>query len=175
MPGDISSKEYLAQTIRVNHAGEYGAKRIYEGQLSVLKHTESGKIIKHMYEQELVHLKYFEQQIISRGIRPSILNPFWHIAGFALGAITAKLGEKCAYACTVAVEEVIDEHYQQQLQYLGDAEPALTAKIAKFRDEELEHKDTAIENFAHHTPGYFLLSNAIKMGCKLAIFLAKKF
>ncbi len=168
------TKNKIEEIIRVNHAGEFGAKRIYQGQLSVLKdHTE----IKHMLEQELNHLEYFEKEIIKRKVRPTILSPIWNIAGFALGAITARLGEKAAMACTVAVEEVIGEHYQEQLDQLKDSksEKELRNKIAKFRDEELEHRDKGIEFDALKAPAYPILTGLIKLASKTAIKLSKKY
>ncbi len=164
----------IEEIIRVNHAGEFGAKRIYQGQLSVLKdHPE----IKHMLEQELHHLDYFEKEIVKRKIRPTILSPIWNIAGFALGALTARLGEKAAMACTVAVEEVIGEHYQDQLNNLKDDkdEKELRKKISKFRDEELEHRDKGIEFDAHQAPAYPILTGFIKLASKTAIMLSKKY
>lgn len=174
LPGDPEKKELLAQMIRVNHAGEYGAKRIYEGQLAVLKDKPCGPVIEHMKEQELEHLAYFEKAIADRHVRPTLLTPVWHVAGFALGAATALLGEEAAMACTVAVEEVIDEHYQQQLEQLGEDEAELKASITKFREEELEHRDTGLEHDAEHAPAYPVLSQAIKAGSKLAIWLSTR-
>ena len=164
----------IEEIIRVNQAGEFGAKRIYQGQLSVLKdHPE----IKHMLEQELHHLAYFEKEIVKRKIRPTILSPIWNIAGFALGALTAKLGEKAAMACTVAVEEVIGDHYQDQLDHLKNTkdEKELRTKISKFRDEELEHRDKGIEFEAHKAPAYPILTGFIKLASKTAIMLSKKY
>jgi ubiquinone biosynthesis monooxygenase Coq7 len=176
-PGDISQKERIERMIRVNHAGEFGAKRIYEGQLQVLKNSPSYETIKHMKDQELEHLDYFEKEIVKRKVRPTALHPIWNIAGFALGAGTALLGEKAAMACTVAVEEVIDEHYQQQLEELKDNEEEkdLSKAINKFREEELEHRDIGLENHAEQAPAYELLSSVIKTGSKAAIWLAQRF
>lgn len=174
LPGDIENNMLVEQVIRVNHAGEYGAKRIYEGQLAVLKHTASGPIIQHMKEQEQEHLDYFEKAITERQVRPTVLTPLWHVAGFALGAATALLGEKAAMACTVAVEEVIDEHYQTQLEKLGDDEVALKNHIAKFREEELEHRDTGLQHGAEHAPAYPVLTQLIKAGSRAAIWLSTR-
>ena len=113
-----SNKNFIEQTIRVNHAGEFGAKRIYEGQIKYLKNDEDLETVKHMYKQELEHLDFFDKELINRDIRPTILMPLWNKLGFALGAITAKMGSKSAMACTVAVEEVIEEHYQLQIEIL---------------------------------------------------------
>ena len=120
LPGDPEDREQLARMIRVDHAGEYGAKRIYEGQLAVLKRTPAAKIIRHMKDQEQEHLDAFERLIVERRVRPTVLHPIWHVAGFALGAATALLGQRAAMACTVAVEEVIDEHYAEQAEQLGE-------------------------------------------------------
>lgn len=175
LPGDRSLESQVKEMIRVDHAGEYGAKRIYEGQLAVLgSHHRLSPLIRHMAEQEERHLSYFHEEITNRRVRPSLLSPFWHVAGFALGAGTALMGERALMACTAAVEEVIDEHYEEQRAILGDDEPDLSAKIADFQAEEAEHRDTALEHGAADTPGYDLLSGAIKAGCRLAITIAKK-
>lgn len=166
-------KSKVESIIRVDHAGEYGAKRIYEGQLSVLKNH---KEIKQMLKQELEHLDYFDNQIKKRRVRPTALMPLWHLGGFAMGAITALMGEKAAMACTVAVEEVIGEHYQSQIDSLkSDKDEAeLTKKISKFRDEELEHKDAGLHHGAEEATGYTVLSSVIKTITKTAIFLSKR-
>ncbi|MCA3341316.1 MAG: demethoxyubiquinone hydroxylase family protein [Roseomonas sp.] len=164
----------MERTIRVDHAGEYGAKRIYEGQLAVLGRTKYGPLIEHMKAQEQVHLDTFSRLIGERRVRPTALLPFWHVAGFALGAATALLGHRGAMACTVAVEEAIDEHYRAQEDILGDDEAALRADIARFRAEELEHRDTGLEHEAEQAPAYRLLSAAIKTGCKIAIKVSER-
>ena len=164
----------MERTIRVDHAGEYGAKRIYEGQLAVLGRTKYGPLIEHMKAQEQVHLDTFSRLIGERRVRPTALLPFWHVAGFALGAATALLGHRGAMACTVAVEEAIDEHYRAQEDTLGDDEAELRADIARFRAEELEHRDTGLEHEAEQAPAYRLLSAAIKTGCKLAIKISER-
>jgi len=174
LPGDLSKDELLKQIIRVNHAGEYGAKRIYEGQMAVLKNSPVYPTIRHMAEQEEEHLAYFSETLAKRSVRPTALMPVWHVAGYALGAVTALMGERAAMACTVAVEEVIDEHYQEQLAQLGEDEAELRAKITQFRDEELEHKDTALDHEARLAPAYPLLRAAIRLGSKLAIEVAKR-
>lgn len=167
-------RRYLEEVIRVDHAGEYGAKRIYQGQLAVLRGTKHEATIRHMQEQEQVHLDTFSRLIAERRVRPTVLLPLWHVAGFALGAATAALGPRAAMACTVAVEEAIDEHYQAQEAALGDDEAPLKADIARFRAEELEHRDIGLANEAELTPGYRLLAGAIKLGCKLAIKVTEK-
>ena len=173
-PGDPTAREVVERTIRVDHAGEYGAKRIYEGQLAVLGRTKYGPLIEHMKAQEQVHLDTFSRLIGERRVRPTALLPFWHVAGFALGAATALLGHRGAMACTVAVEEAIDEHYRAQEDTLGDDEAELRADIARFRAEELEHRDTGLEHEAEQAPAYRLLSAAIKTGCKVAIKISER-
>jgi ubiquinone biosynthesis monooxygenase Coq7 len=160
--------------IRVDHAGEYGAKRIYAGQLAVLRNRESGPLIQHMADQEEAHLAWFSDAIIKRQVRPTLLHPVWHVAGYALGAATALMSEKAAMACTAAVESVIDEHYARQIETLGDSDPELSAAIQKFRAEEVEHHDTAIDSGAEEAAGYGLLSAAIKFGCRMAICTAER-
>lgn len=170
------SKADIAAMIRVNQAGEYGAERIYAGQLAVMGDDgpDSGAI-HHMAEQEKRHLDAFDQMIASRGVRPTILQPFWKVAGYALGAGTAALGPRAAMACTAAVETEIDRHYQEQLEELEDEnEPELSDMIAEFREEELEHKATALASGAEQAPGYPVLSAVIRMGCRVAIGLSKR-
>ena len=174
LPGDPTAREVLERTIRVDHAGEYGAKRIYEGQLAVLGRTKYGPLIEHMKTQEQVHLDTFSRLIGERRVRPTALLPFWHVAGFALGAASALLGHRGAMACTVAVEEAIDEHYRAQEATLGDDEAELRTDIARFRAEELEHRDTGLEHEAEQAPAYRLLSAAIKTGCKIAIKISER-
>ncbi len=163
-----------AAMIRVDHAGEYGAVRIYQGQLAVLKHSAAADTIRHMAEQEERHLKTFDRLVNERKVRPTALEPVWRVAGFALGAATALMGEKAAFACTAAVEEVIDEHYAGQIAALGDTDAALKATVEDFRADEAAHRDTALEHGAEQAPGYRLLSGAIKAGCRVAIKLSEK-
>jgi ubiquinone biosynthesis monooxygenase Coq7 len=160
--------------IRVDHAGEYGAARIYAGQLAVLGKGEHGDTLRHMQAQEQVHLDTFSRLITTRRVRPTVLLPLWNIAGFALGAVTAALGPRAAMACTVAVEETIDEHYAAQEAALGDDERLLRDTIAKFRAEELEHRDIGLANGAEQAPGYRFLTAVIKAGCKAAIRISEK-
>jgi 3-demethoxyubiquinol 3-hydroxylase len=161
--------------IRVNQAGEYGAARIYAGQLAVLGDRHSmAREIHHMAEQEQRHLDHFNTMMAERRVRPTILHPFWHVAGYALGAATALMGPQAAMACTAAVETEIDKHYAEQHEALGDTDPELSAAIIDFQAEELEHKATAIASGAENIPGYGPLSLAIRMGCKLAIGLSKR-
>jgi len=158
--------------IRVDHAGEYGAKRIYDGQLAVLGRTKAAEEIRRMAEQEARHLAAFDALVRERRVRPTALSPLWHAAGFALGAATAMLGERAAMACTVAVEEVIDEHYARQVEALGDAEPGLKAALEEFRANEQEHRDAALAQGGGDAPAP--LSAAIKAGTRLAIWLSTR-
>lgn len=174
LPGDPAPDEQLRRMIRVDHAGEYGARRIYEGQLAVLGHTAVGPPLRHMAEQEQRHLAAFERLVVERRVRPTALLPLWHVAGYMLGAATALMGEKAAMACTVSVEEVIDEHYRRQAEALGDQEPALKEQIEEFRAEELEHRNLALDSGAVEAPGYPLLSAAIKAASRLAIKLSER-
>jgi ubiquinone biosynthesis monooxygenase Coq7 len=174
LPGMRVSQD-AASMIRVDHAGEYGAVRIYEGQLAVLGRRGSlaSRTIHDMARQEREHLRVFDRLLVERRVRPTILSPLWHVAGFALGAGTALLGEKAAMACTAAVEEVIDEHYAEQLTRIaGDDE--LKGNVSRFRDEEIAHRDTALAQGAEGAPAYPLLSAVIKGGCRLAIALSKR-
>ena len=174
MPGDPTREELIERVIRVDQAGEYGAVRIYQGQLAVLGNGPKGDMIRHMKQQEDVHLDTFSKMVSERRVRPTALMPIWHVAGFMLGAGTALLGEKAAMACTVAVEETIDEHYQAQIKKLGDDEKDLRETCSKFRDEEIEHRDIGYANGAENAIAYPLLSRAIKFGTKLAINLSEK-
>ncbi|PPR12160.1 MAG: 2-nonaprenyl-3-methyl-6-methoxy-1,4-benzoquinol hydroxylase [Alphaproteobacteria bacterium MarineAlpha11_Bin1] len=174
LPGDPPVNKMLDRIVRVDHAGEYGAVRIYQGQLAVLGKSEKANVIRHMAKQESEHLKKFNELIGDRRIRPTALMPVWHAAGFVLGATTALMGERAAMACTAAVEEVIDEHYAEQAAQLGDDEADLRNTIEKFRAEELEHHDTALHHGAQKTPGYEALSAVIKKGSRLAIWLSER-
>ena len=175
MPGDPSPREMLEKLIRVDQAGEYGAVRIYQGQRAVMgKNPRYAEMLRHMEEQERHHLDTFNKLVVERRVRPTLLTPLWHLAGFALGAGTALLGEKAAMACTVAVEEVIDEHYAAQAAQLGEDEAELLKTVQQFRAEEVEHRDTALANGAEQALGYPLLSAAIKTGSRLAIWLSER-
>lgn len=173
-PGDLTERQMIERIIRVDHAGEYGARRIYEGQLAVLGRGVHGPTIEHMKQQEQVHLDTFSRLIGERRVRPTALLPFWHVAGFALGAATALLGPRAAMACTVAVEEAIDEHYAAQAAALPEHEAPLRDTIERFRAEELEHRDIGLANEAELAPAYRLLSAAIKAGCKVAIKVSER-
>jgi len=175
MPEMMTKEQKIDRILRVDHAGEYGAVRIYQGQLAVLgKNHPMYDTIQHMKEQEDVHLERFNALIRERGARPSLLTPLWHVAGFALGAGTALLGEKTAMACTEAVEEVIDQHYAAQIASLDEEEKDLAEELEKFRLEEVEHRETAVDHGAKETPGYDLLSGMIRLGCRTAVKVAER-
>lgn len=161
--------------LRVDQAGEYGATRIYAGQLAVLRpNCAEAKLISRMAAQEQRHLQRFDQLVAARRVRPTALQPLWNVAGFALGAATALMSEKAALACTDAIETEIDRHYSRQLDELGDTDPELSADIAEFRADELEHRDTAREAGATGAFGYPFLTAAIRAGCGVAIELSKR-
>jgi ubiquinone biosynthesis monooxygenase Coq7 len=174
LPGDPPKEEMIARMVRVDQAGEYGAKRIYAGQLAVLGGSDAGPVLRKMAATEDEHLARFNRMLAERRVRPTLLQPLWHVAGFALGAGTALLGREAAMACTVAVEEVIDEHYADQAAMLADEDPELKAAIVEFRDHEIEHRDTALAQGARQAPGYPLLSAAVKAGSRLAIWLSER-
>ncbi|MDD9331987.1 MAG: demethoxyubiquinone hydroxylase family protein [Wolbachia sp.] len=166
-----SGNKFVQQALRVNHAGEYGAICIYSGQKFILKKSSIINEIIEMQEQEKKHFYYFSKKIKGQKVRPTALLPVWHILGVSLGIVTAVMGKKAAMACTAAVEEVIGEHYKEQVSHLEDGE--LKDTISQFRDEELEHRYIAIEHNAEHAFGYSILSSFIKTGCKAAIYLSK--
>jgi ubiquinone biosynthesis monooxygenase Coq7 len=174
LPGDLPHDAQIERMIRVNHAGEYGAQRIYAGQLAVLKKSASAPLIQHMAEQEQKHLDMFSKMMVNRRVRPTALMPLWHVAGYALGAATALLGEKAAMACTVAVESVIDEHYAAQEKKLDGDEAELKAVISEFRADEKEHHDTALSEGAEEAPLYHFLRTAVVYQTKLAIWLSTR-
>jgi 3-demethoxyubiquinol 3-hydroxylase len=177
-PGGPSAAARRAAMIRVDQAGEYGAVRIYEGQRAVFGRqpavARTRDCIEAMAAQEARHLERFDALIAEEGVRPTAFRPLWDAAGFALGAATALIGEKAAMACTAAVEEVIEEHYARQGEALGGTDAALAATIAEFREDEAQHRREALAAGAAETPGYRLLSSAIKAGCRLAIKLSEK-
>ena len=179
-PGDTEPRELIERTIRVDQAGEFGAVRIYQGQLAAMRWTgrsnsETGRKIAAMARAEREHNQVFDRLLVERHVRPTVLQPLWSVAGFALGAATALLGDKAAMACTVAVEETIDEHYAHQAAALGDDEAELRGTIEKFRAEEIEHRDTALAAGAEQAPAYETLTSAIKAGSRLAIWLSTRF
>ena len=155
-PGD--EKPDIASMVRVDQAGEYGATRIYAGQLAVLGDSQpASRLIARMAAQEQRHLKHFDALLAERGVRPTLLQPLWRVAGHALGAATAMIGPEAAMACTAAVEDEIDAHYSEQLEALGDSDPPLSAAIADFQADEREHRDAAIAAGAEESFGYPLL------------------
>lgn len=164
--------------LRVDHAGEIGARRIYAGQLAVFGGTPIGDVIHEMAEQELKHLNAFDRLIVERRVRPTAMLPVWNVAGYALGLGTALMGKEAAMACTVAVEEVIAEHYNDQVRILlgegWEDEEELRKIFREFRDDELEHKDTGIEHDAESAPFYKAMSAFIKAGCRVAIATSER-
>ena len=174
LPGDPTQRDTVERIIRVDHAGEYGAARIYEGQLRIMGRGPKGDLIRHMKDQEQHHLDTFTGLIRSRRVRPTALLPVWHVAGYALGVVTAALGDRAAMACTVAVEEAIDEHYAAQAASLGEEEAPLRTTIERFRAEEQEHRDIGLEHEAEQAPAYRLMSAVIKAGCKVAIVVSER-
>lgn len=161
--------------IRVDQAGEYGATRIYAGQLAIMGHRSAvAREIAGMALQEERHRAFFDRMIAERGVRPTILQPFWSVAGYALGAVTAAIGPEAAMACTAAVETEIDLHYAEQLRELGEDDPELSEAIADFQAEELEHRDTALAHGAEQAMAYPLMSAVIRLGCRVAIAAAKR-
>ena len=170
-------KDEIHRMIRVDQAGEFGATRIYEGQLAVMgdRGPHSAEI-RHMAEDEELHRREFDALMARRGVRPTALRPFWSVAGYALGAGTALLGPEAAMACTAAIEEEIDRHYTDQLDRLKDsgADPELADMIERFREEEREHRDAALANNAEKAPAYPLLAGAIRLGCRVAIKVSER-
>ena len=165
-----------ASMIRVDQAGEFGATRIYAGQLAVFgdRHP-AARLITHMAGQEARHRERFDAMIVERGVRPTLLSPVWNVAGFALGAATALLGPEAAMACTAAVETEIDKHYEDQRRELSDgADPELAEVVAEFQAEEVEHRETALREGAERALGYPLMSALIRLGCRAAIGISKR-
>ncbi|XP_056266158.1 5-demethoxyubiquinone hydroxylase, mitochondrial isoform X2 [Pseudoliparis swirei] len=177
-PRDSEEKDMLDRMLRVDHAGEFGANRIYAGQMAVLGRSSIGPLIQEMWDQEKKHLAKFDEILAENRVRPTALLPIWNIAGFLLGASSALLGKEGAMACTVAVEESIAEHYNSQIRALMAKDPdrytQLLQVIKEFRDEEMEHHDTGLAHDAESVPGYWLLKNAIQLGCKAAICISQR-
>lgn len=174
LPGDPDREETVARMIRVDQAGEYGAVRIYAGQRAFLPRGAAADAVDEMAAKEAEHLETFNALVAERGIRPTALMPVWHLAGYALGAATALMGERAAMACTEAVEDVIDVHYAEQSAALGDDEAELRATIDEFRADEIEHRDLAVEHDARDAPGYEMLTRAVKAGSRVAIWLSTR-
>jgi len=177
-PGRRFIQDRVAEMVRVDHAGEFGATRIYEGQRAVFSRLPGARrIAAQLAEQEAdeaVHKAAFDKLLLERKVRPTLLGPIWGAAGFGLGVVTALMGEKAAHACTAAVEEVIEDHYREQIEELGDQEPELSAMISRFRDEEIAHKDQAIAEGAKEAFGHPVLEAVIKAGCRVAIAVCQK-
>ncbi len=174
LPGDPDKQTLIEQIIRVDQAGEYGAKRIYEGQLAVLGQTDVAPTLREMLKTEEAHLADFNRIMAERGVRPTVLQPFWHVAGFALGAATALMGKEAAMACTVAVEDVIGEHYAEQAAALGDDEAALRETVTAYGKDELAHREEALAAGAELAAGYPVLTEGIKAATRMAIWLSKR-
>jgi ubiquinone biosynthesis monooxygenase Coq7 len=169
----MSLKADTKSMIRVNQAGEYGATRIYAGQLAIMNgRSPAARTIARMAAQEERHRKTFDRMIAERGVRPTLLQPIWNIAGYGLGMATALLGPGAAMACTVAIETEIDRHYGRQIVELGASDPELSEAVADFQAEEVEHKTLAAE--APGTDDFPLMSAAIRLGCRLAIAVTKR-
>ncbi len=177
-PNDARTPDDIAAMIRVDHAGEAAAVRIYQGQLAVLGDgpvaRRSSDLVRHMAAQEQVHLDTFNRIMRERGVRPTAMAPLWDLASYALGAVTALMGEKAAMACTEAVEEVIDAHYAAQQERLKGRDSELETVVEKFRAEEIEHRDTARAEGAKEAPAYPVLTGLIKAGCRTAIRISEK-
>ena len=164
-----------ASMLRVDQAGEFGATRIYAGQMAVMGNRHPMALsIAAMAAQEERHREHFDTMAAQRKVRPTILEPVWNVAGFALGAVTAAIGPEAAMACTAAIETEIDRHYSEQLAELGEEDPDLSDAIRDFQAEEVEHRDTALAAGAENAPAYPLLSAAIRFGCRAAIALSKR-
>tara|TARA_A100001011_G_scaffold62540_1_gene62580 strand:- start:1725 stop:2258 length:534 start_codon:yes stop_codon:yes gene_type:complete len=174
-----TDKKLLEEIIRVDHAGERGAIKIYEGQLLALKTLRQDENLKSkledMKEHEFEHYEFFDNEIKKRNIKPTRFLPIWDLLGVTLGFSTAILGKKAAMLCTASVEEVIDDHYKNQTHKLGDDEKLLKEKIKKFRQDELDHKDIAYEEGATKTGVYKVLDKVIKVSSRIAIAISEKY
>jgi len=168
----------VEEFIRVDHAGERGAVKIYEGQLlalnTIVKDESLKKVIEDMKVHEIEHCQFFENEIKKRNIKPTKFLPLWDLLGIGLGFGSTILGKKAAMLCTASVEEVIDKHYLDQINQLGPEEKELKKKITKFREDELLHKDIAYEKGASKKGLYSLMDKIIKTGSKIAIIISEK-
>jgi ubiquinone biosynthesis monooxygenase Coq7 len=168
------TKKDIDAILRVDHAGETAAAKIYDGQLAILKYTSVGPTIQHMKDQEQEHLDTFNKLLIENDTRPTALLPIWNVMGFGLGIASAIMGKKAAMACTIAVEEVIGEHYAKQAEALDEDLPELKATLIKFRDEELDHLETGVEHEGRQAPGYEIMKTIVQFGCRTAIKISEK-
>lgn len=177
-PGHGAQEQRLAEILRVDHAGELGAVHIYRGQRAVFGASKGHEAIEgqlgHMEDQEAVHLKAFDRLLNARRVRPTVMTPLWRIAGFALGASTALMGEKAAHACTEAVETVIEDHYAGQITELEPRESGLAKELSAFRDDELAHREEAIAEGSRAAPAHAALTAVIRAGCRAAIRLSER-
>ena len=173
-----TNQKTLEEIIRVDHAGERGAIKIYEGQLLALNTIKNDNQLKHIIEEkkehEKEHLQYFEKEIQKRKMKPTYFLPLWDLIGVSLGFGTAMLGKKAAMLCTASVEEVIENHYQNQLKKIGDDEKDLKTKIEKFKEDEVNHKNIAYKAGASKTGFYSIMDKMIKTGSKIAINISEK-
>ncbi|MES1201909.1 MAG: demethoxyubiquinone hydroxylase family protein [Pseudomonadota bacterium] len=178
IPGESVASRRLEEMLRVDHAGEFGAVQIYRGQRAVFdrsaRKSHAAHVVAEMEAGEQAHLRTFDRMMLERGVRPTLMAPIWRVAGFGLGAATALLGEKAAHACTEAVEEVIEQHYARQSEELAVTDPDFKTIVDRFREEEIGHKETAINQGAQEAPGYIVLSTLIKLGCRAAIAISEK-
>jgi len=169
-----TNKKKLDSILRVDHAGETAAAKIYDGQLAILKDTPVGPTIQHMKDQEEEHLDTFNRLLVENDTRPTALLPLWNVMGYGLGVASALMGEKAAMACTIAVEEVIGEHYAKQAETLDKNDNKLKSTLEKFRDDELDHLETGVQNDGENAPGYEIMKTIVQFGCRTAIKISEK-
>ena len=169
-----TNKKNLDSILRVDHAGETAAAKIYDGQLAILKDTPVGPTIQHMKDQEEEHLDTFNRLLVENDTRPTALLPLWNVMGYGLGVASALMGEKAAMACTIAVEEVIGEHYAKQAETLDKKDNKLKSTLEKFRDDELDHLETGVQHDGENAPGYEIMITIVQFGCITAIKISEK-
>ena len=169
-----TNKKELDSILRVDHAGETAAAKIYDGQLAILKNTPVGPTIQHMKDQEEEHLDTFNKLLVENDTRPTALLPLWNVMGYGLGVASALMGEKAAMACTIAVEEVIGEHYAKQAETLDKKDDKLKSTLEKFRDDELDHLETGVQHDGESAPGYEIMKTIVQFGCRTAIKISEK-
>ncbi|MDG2458313.1 MAG: demethoxyubiquinone hydroxylase family protein [Alphaproteobacteria bacterium] len=169
-----TNKKNLDSILRVDHAGETAAAKIYDGQLAILKNTPVGPTIQHMKDQEEEHLDTFNKLLVENDTRPTALLPLWNVMGYGLGVASALMGEKAAMACTIAVEEVIGEHYAKQAETLDKKDDKLKSTLEKFRDDELDHLETGVQHDGENAPGYEIMKTIVQFGCRTAIKISEK-